>query len=333
MQALGDKHHVLVLRNHGIAVCERDIPTTFMLLWTVQRAAEVQCQSDRRCEGDKHQPSDDDGQRALPCSLGGSCRRCTRGAAWCGTRACGACAPALPKDSTKAPRTHETGHPPEGVFVQEIHLGANGLRVGIKDCIDIAGYPTRAGSAALANATRATRHATVVQSLLDGGCRLVGKTTLHELAYGVTGINPWSGTPLNPRFPDRVPGGSSSGSAVAVAAERVDFALGTDTGGSIRLPAACCGVYGLKPTYGRLSRVGVQPPTSSLDCVGPLARDLDMLERAMALLDPTFTAETAPRHRAHRLRLAVSTPNPPSIEAARRRMRRHRRQSIATPCR
>ena len=202
---------------------------------------------------------------------------------------------------------------PEGIFVHEIHLGADGLRVGIKDSIDIAGYPTRAGSAALADAPPAARHADVVQALLDGGCRVVGKTTLHELAYGVTGINPWGGTPLNPRFPDRVPGGSSSGSAVAVAAERVDFAIGTDTGGSIRLPAACCGIYGLKPTYGRICRVGIHPPTSSLDCVGPFARDLDMLERAMALLDPTFTAETAPRQlRVARLRVDAE----PTIDAA-----------------
>src|SRR5882757_949603 len=103
-------------------------------------------------------------------------------------------------------------------FVQRMELGGDGLRVGVKDSIDIAGYPTRAGSAALASAPPAQRHATVVQALLDRGCRIVGKTNMHELAYGVTGINRWSGTPRNPRYPDRIPGGSSSGSAVAVAA-------------------------------------------------------------------------------------------------------------------
>jgi amidase len=183
---------------------------------------------------------------------------------------------------------------PDAIFVSRFELGGSGPRVAIKDSIDIAGYPTQCASAVFANAPAALRHATVVQALLDGGCRLVGKTNMHELAYGVTGINRWTGTPRNPRCPDRVPGGSSSGSAVAVAAGLVDFAIGTDTGGSIRIPAACCGVYGFKPTYGRVSRDGVHPATSSLDCVGPFARDLTTLERAMTLLDPTFTAEPTP---------------------------------------
>jgi amidase len=182
----------------------------------------------------------------------------------------------------------------ESVFVQRMQLGADGLRVGVKDSIDIAGYPTRAGSAALADAAPAARHAAIVRALLEGGCRIVGKTNMHELAYGVTGINLWTGTPINPRYPDRVPGGSSSGSAVAVAAKLVDFAIGTDTGGSIRVPAVCCGVYGLKPTYGRVSRDGVYPVTSTLDCVGPFARDLTMIERAMTLIDPSFNSAPLP---------------------------------------
>jgi amidase len=195
-------------------------------------------------------------------------------------------------------------------FVLRMELGGDGPRVGIKDSIDIAGYPTRAGSAAMASAPPAPRHAAVVQALLDRGCRIVGKTNMHELAYGVTGINRWSGTPRNPRYPDRIPGGSSSGSAVAVAAgavatgqgvgaagtasdpprvgPAVDFTLGTDTGGSIRIPAACCGVYGLKTSYGRISREGVHPAVSSLDCIGPFARSLAMIERAMTLMDASF---------------------------------------------
>jgi amidase len=181
------------------------------------------------------------------------------------------------------------------IFVERMALGGEGLRVGVKDSIDIAGFPTRMGSACLAEAPPAARHAAVVRLLLDAGCRIVGKTNMHELAYGLTGINRWTGTPVNPRAPGRVPGGSSSGSAVAVAAGLADFALGNDTGGSIRLPAACCGVVGLKPSYGRVSRSGVHPERSTLDCVGPMARTVSMIERAMAMIDPTFRPQGAPR--------------------------------------
>jgi amidase len=180
------------------------------------------------------------------------------------------------------------------VFVEEMELGGSAPTVAVKDSIDIAGYPTRMGSACFAAAPAAERHAAVVQSLLAAGCRIVGKTNLHELAYGVTGINRWAGTPRNPRAPGRVPGGSSSGSAVAVAAGLVDFALGNDTGGSIRIPAACCGVYGLKPSFGRVSRTGVQPARTTLDCVGPLARDVPTIERAMSMIDPTFRPQGTP---------------------------------------
>jgi amidase len=180
------------------------------------------------------------------------------------------------------------------IFVQEMDLGGDGLRVGVKDSIDIEGFATRLGSACFADAPPAQQHAEVVRALLDAGCRIVGKVNMHELAYGVTGINRWTGTPVNPRAPARVPGGSSSGSAVAVAAQLVDFAVGTDTGGSIRIPATCCGVYGLKPSYGRVSRLGVHPALSTLDCVGPLARDILMIERSMQILDQSFRAQAAP---------------------------------------
>ncbi|GHU01838.1 Glu-tRNA amidotransferase [Betaproteobacteria bacterium] len=160
----------------------------------------------------------------------------------------------------------------------------------VKDTIDVAGTPTRAGSRALADAPPASRHAVVVSHLLVAGCWLRGKTHMHELAYGPTGINHYTGTPTNPLYPDRIPGGSSSGSAAAVAAGLCDFALGADTGGSIRIPAACCGVFGFKPTFGRVSREGVMPAISSLDCVGPFARDLPTLIAAMRAIDPGFAA-------------------------------------------
>lgn len=174
------------------------------------------------------------------------------------------------------------------IFVRELELRGSGLRVAVKDTIDIAGYPTQAGSRALAKAPPAVINADVVQRVLDAGCMIVGKTNLHELAFGVTGINSWTGTAINPHYPDLIPGGSSSGSAASVAAGMADFALGTDTGGSIRVPATCCGVYGLKPTYGRVSRRGVMPTDSSLDCVGPFARDIDMLIAAMGIIDGSF---------------------------------------------
>ncbi|CAD5106228.1 amidase [Zestomonas carbonaria] len=176
------------------------------------------------------------------------------------------------------------------MVVEALALGSEGRSVMVKDTIDIAGYPTRACSRALEDAPPAPRHADVVQALLDAGCRINGKTSLHELAFGTTGLNAWVGTAENPRYPGRVPGGSSSGSAAAVAAGLADFSLGTDTGGSVRVPAACCGVFGLKPSFGRVSRQGVMPAQSSLDCVGPFAADMDMLIEAMRAIDPTFGA-------------------------------------------
>ena len=117
-----------------------------------------------------------------------------------------------------------------GAIFTPVSLGGNGLSVVVKDCIDIAGLPTKGGSAALDDAPAATSNAEVVTRLLDADCHIVGKANMHELAYGVTGINGWTGSPINPHFPDHVPGGSSSGSAVAIAEGLVDFAVGTDTG-------------------------------------------------------------------------------------------------------
>lgn len=178
-----------------------------------------------------------------------------------------------------------------------VNLGSGAVTVAVKDCIDIAGMPTKGGSAALDDAPAAEANAAVVEALLAGGCRIVGKANMHELAYGVTGINAWTGSAINPHFPDRVPGGSSSGSAVAVAEGLVDFAIGTDTGGSIRTPAACCGVFGLKPTFGRVSRAGAWPRASSLDCIGPFARSMAQIEAAMRIIAPGYapSADAPPR--------------------------------------
>ena len=170
----------------------------------------------------------------------------------------------------------------------------SGLRVAVKDLIDMAGLPTTAGSRAVADDARPAAHdaacvAGLRQAQRTGQARFAGKTNLHELAYGITGVNAWSGTPVNPLDPRRVPGGSSSGSATAVAAGEADVAYGTDTGGSIRIPAACCGIAGLKTTWGRVPLDGVRPLAPSLDTVGPMARDIAGLAAGMALLEPGFT--------------------------------------------
>jgi amidase len=173
-----------------------------------------------------------------------------------------------------------------------------GPRVAVKDLIDMAGLPTTAGSRPVADrAVPAERDAACIAGLraaMDAGqARFVGKTNLHELAYGITGINAAFGTPVNPLDPRRMPGGSSSGSGTAVAAGEADIAYGTDTGGSIRIPAACCGITGLKTTWGRISLEGVRPLASGLDTVGPMARDVAGVAAGMALLEPGFSVASA----------------------------------------
>ncbi|MBC8741251.1 amidase [Paraburkholderia sp. UCT31] len=184
-------------------------------------------------------------------------------------------------------------------FLQTFDLSAtdsaDAPTIAIKDSIDVAGYATTAASRALADAPLASEHAEVVRRLLDAGWRVTGKTNMHELAFGMTGINDFSGTPVNPQDAARIPGGSSSGSASAVGQKFVDAALGTDTGGSVRGPAACCGVIGLKPTFGRVSRHGVAPHVTTLDCVGPFTRETDTLIRVMTAIDPSFRADDARR--------------------------------------
>src|SRR4051812_20664924 len=124
--------------------------------------------------------------------------------------------------------------------------------------------------------------------------RIVGKVNLHELAFGATGVNEWYGTPVNPLDPALVPGGSSSGSAVAVATGEADVAYGSDTGGSVRIPSACCGTVGLKTTWGRIPLDGVWLLAESLDTVGPMAADVAGVVTGMRLLEPGFEPGSAP---------------------------------------
>lgn len=186
------------------------------------------------------------------------------------------------------------GLDPQRALAAACSLGEGARTVAIKDSIDVAGLPTIQGSPVLEGIAPATAHAEVVgRLLLDGRWRIIGKTNMHEFAFGVTGVNPRMGTPVNPHWPDRIPGGSSSGSAVAVAAGLVDMALGTDTGGSVRMPAACCGVVGYKPSFGLVSRKGAWPIASSLDCIGVFARDVATVEAAMVGIAPGFTPAKA----------------------------------------
>lgn len=173
---------------------------------------------------------------------------------------------------------------------QDPRARPDGVRLAVKDCIDVAGVITTAGSPVVAaQAEPAIVDAACLSGARDGGARIVGKTNLHELCFGSSGVNPHYGTPVNPIDPRRVPGGSSSGSAVAVATGRADVALGTDTTGSIRTPAACCGVTGLKPTFGLVPVEGVRPLAPSLDTVGVLARTVADLAIGATLLDPRLT--------------------------------------------
>jgi amidase len=177
-------------------------------------------------------------------------------------------------------------------------------RVAVKDAIDVAGTVTTAGSAAVRDrGVPAPADAACLAGLRAAGAAVVGKTTLTELCVSPVGDNLVFGTPVNPAAPDRIPGGSSSGSAVAVAAGDADLGLGTDTGGSVRIPAACCGIVGLKPTWGRVPAAGVWPLAPSLDTVGPLARTVAEIIEAMRLLVPGWSATPRPARVVGRLRI------------------------------
>ena len=163
----------------------------------------------------------------------------------------------------------------------------------------------------------AAQDAPVVAAARRAGARIVGKTSLTELCWSGSGVNPWLGTPENPTDPRRVPGGSSSGSAVAIARGEADAALGTDTGGSVRIPAACCGIAGLKTTWGRVPLDGVYPLAPSMDTVGPLGADVAAVELGMRLIDPGFAGASAEvPGRVGRIRPAPDLGVDPATDAA-----------------
>ena len=184
-------------------------------------------------------------------------------------------------------------HDPFGAFCsdQDVHIDGrpggplSGLTFAAKDVFDIKGFRTGAGNPDwLRTHPPAKATASAVQRLLDAGATLVGKTQTDELTFSLNGENHHYGTPVNPNAPGRIAGGSSSGSASAVAGGLVDFALGTDTGGSVRLPASNCGIYGFRPTHGLIANDGVVPLSPDFDTVGWFARDGGLLKRVGNIL-------------------------------------------------
>ncbi|MBS0333248.1 MAG: amidase [Proteobacteria bacterium] len=214
----------------------------------------------------------------------------------------------------------------EGVFTELFEAGAHeqagrvearlasgraraldGLLIGVKDNIDVAGFVTRAGSKALEGRAPAARDAPAVAQARDAGGILVGHNNMTELAFSGLGLNPAYGTPRNPAFEGaaHIPGGSSSGGAVAVALDLCDAAIGTDTGGSVRIPAAFCGLVGFKPTASTVSREGVVPLSTTLDSVGVMARSVGVCRQVYQVIR-TARPEAGPTPtRAGRVRIGV----------------------------
>jgi amidase len=180
----------------------------------------------------------------------------------------------------------------------------SGLTFAAKDLFDVAGVPTGGGNHDWPTGRPVPdRHAWAVQALLDAGATLVGKTITDEVSLGILGENAFDGTPINVRAPGRVPGGSSSGSAAAVAAGLCDTALGTDTGGSVRVPASFCGLFGIRPTHGRINVTGMLPQAPTSDTTGWFARDAATFAKVSAVM----LGEDIPHALPTRLIVAVDT--------------------------
>src|SRR4051794_19272950 len=189
-------------------------------------------------------------------------------------------------------------HEQSGAFIERFTLPPTndgplrGLKFAVKDLIDVAGHPTGCGNPTwLAAHPPAAYSAVCVEQLLAAGAHCEGKTITDEFAFSLLGENHHYGTPLNPAAPARVPGGSSNGSASAVACGLVDFALGTDTGGSVRVPASNCGIWGWRPSHGLISVAGVMPFAPTLDTVGVFARSAELLQRVAQVLLATDIIE------------------------------------------
>ena len=168
-------------------------------------------------------------------------------------------------------------------FISVSEESGSGTVVAVKDLVDVAGMVTTAGGIILPQVP-ATKDAPVVERIRQAGCVVVGKANLHEFAYGATSANPHYGSVRNPHDTSRVAGGSSGGSAVAVAARMCDWAIGSDTGGSIRIPSSLCGVVGFKPALGSIDTAGVIPLSRSLDTLGPIAPDVAGAARAYTMM-------------------------------------------------
>jgi len=175
----------------------------------------------------------------------------------------------------------------DGIWITEVERHEDGIRLAVKDLFDTSGLTTTYGSIIFAEHIPAET-AEAVRRLEATGYANVGKTNLHEFAYGTTSLNVHFGAVPNPIAPDRIAGGSSGGSAAALAARLADAALGTDSGGSIRIPSACCGTVGLKPTYGLVPLDGCFPLAPSFDHAGPMARDVAGCTAIMHALVPGF---------------------------------------------
>ena len=195
-------------------------------------------------------------------------------------------------------------HDPLGAFCRHTHVTRissetgplAGLSLAVKDVFHVKGHRTGAGNPDwLRTHSAAETTAPAVQRLLDAGAHIVGKTHTDELAYSLNGENVHYGTPVNPNAVGRIPGGSSSGSAAAVAGGLVDFAIGTDCGGSVRLPASYAGIFGFRPTHGRIPLDGIVPLASSFDTVGWFARDARLLEKVGRVLLAAQTDARPPR--------------------------------------